>query len=136
MPVWRVLELVYQRLEQQDHEEMRKQIRLGGAFVDPRRPFEADQAFEPFEREFNAPSETIKCEDIGGREDLGRQRGYENDPFRSEERAFRDLMSAFYSFPPSLSPSSFGRLRQLLDGDETQSERRPRLARDPDRLID
>ena len=36
MPVGRVLELVYQRLEQQDHEEMRKQIRLGGAFVDPR----------------------------------------------------------------------------------------------------
>jgi hypothetical protein len=50
--------------------------------------------------------------------------------------AVRDLMSAFYSFPPSLSPSSFGRLRQLLDGDETQSERRPRLTRDPDRLID
>ena len=91
----RVLELVYQRLEQQDHEEMRKQIRLGGAFVDPRRSFEADQAFEPFEREFNAPSETIKCENIGGCEDLGRQRGHENDPFRSEERAFRDLMSAF-----------------------------------------
>jgi hypothetical protein len=103
--VWRVLELVYQRLEQQDHEEMRKQIRLGRAFVDPRRPFEVDQAFEPFKREFNAPSETIKCK-------------------------------AFYSFPPSLSPSSFGRLRQLPDGDETQSERRPRLARDPDRLID
>ena len=71
MPVGRVLELVYQRLEQQDHEEMRKQIRLGGAFVDPRRPFEADQAFEPFECEFNAPSETIKCEDVGRREDLG-----------------------------------------------------------------
>jgi hypothetical protein len=27
-------------------------------------------------------------------------------------------------------------LRQLLDGDQTQGERRPRLARDPDRLID
>jgi hypothetical protein len=51
LPVGRVLELVYQRLEQQDHEEMRKQIRLGGAFVDPRRPFEADQAFEPFGQE-------------------------------------------------------------------------------------
>src|SRR6516162_5718733 len=102
LPVGRVLEPVYKRLEQEDHEEMRKQIRLGGAFVDPRRPFEADQAFKPFERRFNAPSETIKGEDIGGREDLGRQRGYENDPFGSEERAFRDLMSAFYSFPPSL----------------------------------
>ena len=89
MPVGRVLELVYQRLEQQDHEEMRKQIRLGGAFVDPRRPFEADQAFKPFERRFNAPSETIKGEDIGGREDLGRQPGHENDPFRSEECVFR-----------------------------------------------
>lgn len=70
LPVGRVLELVYKRFEQQDHEEMRKQIRLGGAFVDPRRPLEADQAFEPFECEFNAPSEMIKCEDIGRREDL------------------------------------------------------------------
>jgi hypothetical protein len=33
--------------------------------------------------------------DIGRREDLGRKRGHENDPFRSEERAFRDLMSAY-----------------------------------------
>jgi hypothetical protein len=95
-----------------------------------------DQTFKSLERKFNAPSERIKGEDIGRREDLGRQRGHENDPFRGEERTFRDLMSAFYSFPPSLSPSSFGRLRQLLDGDETQGERRPRLARDPDRLID
>jgi hypothetical protein len=107
-------------------------------FSDPRRPFEADQAFEPFERDFNAPSETIKCEDIGGREDLGRERGHENDPFRSEERAFRDLMSAFYSLPPSLSPSSFGRLRQLLDGDEdAEREEAPPCARSrsTDRLI-
>jgi hypothetical protein len=73
---------------------------------------------------------------MGRREDLGCQRGHENDPFHSEERAFRDLMSAFYSFPQSLSPSSFGRLRQLLDDDETQGERRPRLACDPDQLID
>ena len=54
----RVLELVNKRLEQQYHEEMRE--RLGRAFVHPRQPFEADQAFKPFEREFNAPSETIK----------------------------------------------------------------------------
>ena len=56
----RVLELVYKRLEQQYHEEMRKQIGLGTAFVHPKQPFEADQAFKPFERQFNAPSETIK----------------------------------------------------------------------------
>src|SRR5262249_24785005 len=88
---------------------MRKQIRLGGAFVDPRRPFEADQAFEPFDREFNAPSETIKCENIGG----WRQRGHENDPFRSEERTFRDLMSAFYGFPPSLRRAAGGARRGM-----------------------
>jgi hypothetical protein len=41
LPVGRVLELVYKRLEQKYYEEMPKQIRLGGALVDPRRPFEA-----------------------------------------------------------------------------------------------
>jgi hypothetical protein len=90
---------------------MPKQIRLGGALVDPRRSFESDQAFEPFECEFNALSETTKRKDIGCREALERERRHENDPFRSDERAFRDLMSAFYSFPPSLSPSSFGHWR-------------------------
>ena len=44
-------------------------------------------------------------------------------------------MSTLYSLPARLSPSGFGRLRQLLDGDETQGKRTPRLARDPDRLI-
>src|SRR5262245_66380397 len=44
---------------------MRKQIRLGGAFVGPRRSFQADQAFEAFEAEFDAPSEPIERQDIG-----------------------------------------------------------------------
>jgi hypothetical protein len=105
--VGRVLERVYKRLEQQDYEEMPKQIKLGGVLVDPRRPFEGDQAFEPFECEFDALSETTKRKDTGCREAHGRERRHENDPFRSDERALRDLMSAFYSFPLSLSLSSF-----------------------------
>ena len=32
-PAGRVLKLVYKRLEQQDHQEMRQQIRLGRAFA-------------------------------------------------------------------------------------------------------
>jgi hypothetical protein len=58
LPAGGVLELVYKRLEQQDHEKVRKQVGLGGALVDTWRPFEAYHAFEPFECEFNSPSNT------------------------------------------------------------------------------
>lgn len=45
-------------------------------------------------------------------------------------------MHAFSRLPPRLASRSFGRLRRLLDGDETQGERGARFAFDPDRLID
>lgn len=69
----RVLELVHERFEQEDHQEMRKQIRLGGAFVGPWRSFQADQAFEAFEAEFDAPSEPIEHQDIGRGKSRGRK---------------------------------------------------------------
>lgn len=49
---------------------MRQQIGLGRTFVDSGRPLQANQAFEAFEGEFDAPLETIKCEDIGRGEEL------------------------------------------------------------------
>lgn len=114
----RVLEFVHERLEQQDHQEMRQQIRLGGAFVGAGWSFEADQAFEAFEGEFYAPSETVKRENVGDSEFLRFERGDEDDPFRGVERAFGDLMPTFHSLPSCFSSRCLGRPRRLFCGDK------------------
>src|SRR5262245_6871202 len=56
----RVLELVDERLEQKDHQEVGQHIRSGGAFVDSWWSLQADQALEPLEAELDAPSQTIE----------------------------------------------------------------------------
>ena len=60
----RVLEFVDERLEQKDDQEMSQHMWSGGAFVETWRPFEADQALQAFEAEFDAPSQTVEVENI------------------------------------------------------------------------
>src|SRR5205085_5109152 len=60
----RVLELVDERLKQKDHQKVGQHIRSGGAFVDSWRSLQADQAFQPFEAEFDAPSQAIEGKHI------------------------------------------------------------------------
>jgi hypothetical protein len=72
-PAGRVLELVYERFEQQDHQKMRQQIRLGRAFICPGWSLQTDQTFQSLEREFDTPSETIKRQNIGRRKGFGRE---------------------------------------------------------------
>src|SRR5215204_2625183 len=66
----RVLELVDQRFEQEDHQQMRQHVGSGGTRVDTRWAAEADQAFQALERQFDAPAQAIKRENVGGRERL------------------------------------------------------------------
>ena len=74
----RVLELVDDGFEQQDDEKMSEDVGSGGAFIVTRRSLQADQAFEAFEREFDAPAQAIESEDIAGGEAVGAQRSDQN----------------------------------------------------------
>src|SRR4030095_14342346 len=76
----RVLETVHKRLEQQNDEKMNQDVRSGGTFVETWRSFEADQARERLEAEFDAPPQTVEVENIFRREVVGREGGQQNDP--------------------------------------------------------
>src|SRR6476620_3720270 len=89
----RVLEFVDERLEQKDHQKVGQHIRSGGAFVDPWWPLQADQALQPLEAEFDAPSQTIEGKHIGCGELLDGQRGQEDDPVGRDERVFGDWIA-------------------------------------------
>src|SRR3981189_675503 len=52
-----------------------------------RQQVEASQALEPFERQFELPAKAIEGEDVGRREDGGRQRGEEKNVLRRLETA-------------------------------------------------
>ena len=79
----RVLESVDKRLKQKNDEKMNQDIRSGGAFIETRRSFKADQALQTFEAKFDAPSQTVEVEDIFRREGVGREGGQQNNPVGS-----------------------------------------------------
>src|SRR5262249_49595676 len=82
----RGLELVDERFEQKDEQKMGQHVRSGGAFGDARWSFQTNHAFQPLEAEFNAPSQAIESEDIGGGEFVAVQRGHDDHPIRGDER--------------------------------------------------
>src|ERR1700704_4487678 len=114
---------------------MSQHIGSGGAFVHPGRTLQADQTFQALEAELDAPAQPIEGEDIGGGEGLWVERGNEDHPVRRREGALRYLMSTAPSVLPCLAPGGLSRLSRLLDGDESQPQRRTGLTSDPDRPI-
>ena len=60
---WRVGD---ERLEQKNDQEMGQGVGSGGALVEAWRTLQADQALQALEAEFDAPSQAIECENIGG----------------------------------------------------------------------
>ena len=54
-PVWRVLEFVDERLEQEDDQQMSQDPGLGGVFAKARRRGQANQTLQAFEGEFDIP---------------------------------------------------------------------------------
>jgi hypothetical protein len=117
-------ERVDQRLKQQEHQQVRQHIDSGGARVGARRPLQADQAFQPFEGEFDAPAQTVESEDVGGGERLGRQRGDQDHPIGCRQRRRGDLVPAPLRLAPRRAAGRCGGLRCLLDSDQTQRQRR------------
>src|SRR5262245_35647382 len=132
----RVLELVDERLEQKDHQEVGQHIRSGGAFVDSWWSLQADQALEPLEAELDAPSQTIEGKHVSCSELLGSKRGHEDDPVGRGERLFGDLVAFPLCLSSGFAARSRGGLRRLLDGNQTQRKSRAIFASDPDRPID
>ena len=49
-------------------QQMGKDVGSGGPLVDAGRPLQTNQALQPFEAEFNAPSQPIEGKNVGGRE--------------------------------------------------------------------
>ena len=115
---------------------MGQDVRSGGALIGAGRPFEADQALQALEAEFDPPSQAIKSENVGGREVLGRERGHQDHPLRGGERSFRNLVALLSRLSARHPPRGLGGLPGLLDGDEPQGERLAALALNEDRSID
>jgi hypothetical protein len=90
----RVLESVYKRLKQQNDEKMNQDVRSGGTFVKTWRPFEADQAFQTFEAEFDALPQTVEIKDILRREVIGWEGGQQNDPVGGLKGSFGNLIAS------------------------------------------
>jgi len=135
-PAGRVLEFVDERLEQKDDQEMGQEIRLGGAFVGAWRAFQADQAFQALEGEFDPPSQAIEGKNVGGREVLGSERGHQDHPLRGGEGSFGDLMAPLSRLSARRRSRGFGGLSGFFDGDQPQSEGLAVFAPDKDRPID
>ena len=95
----RVLESVHERLEQKNDEQMNQNVRSGGTFVETWRPFEADQALQAFEAQFDAPSQTIEVEDIFRREGVGWEGGQQNEPVGGLKGSFGNLITFPLSIP-------------------------------------
>src|SRR5262245_1503510 len=129
----RVLEFGDKRLEQKNNQQMSEDMRSGGPLVDSRRPLQTDQALQPLEAKFNAPSQTIEGQNIGCRELFRRKRGHHNDPVRGVERLPGKLMTAPLRLPPRLATRLSRCLGRLLDGDQPQRQRRALLEFYPDR---
>ncbi len=65
-PVWRVLERIYQRFEQQDHQQMRQDEGSGRAWILARWSLQSNDALQSLESQFNAPSQSIQGQHILG----------------------------------------------------------------------
>src|SRR6266540_3620358 len=115
---------------------MSQHIRSGGTFVGTWWSSEANQAFQPLEAEFDAPSQAIKSKHISRSEVRRCERGHEDNPVCGGERSFRDLIAFPLSVPARLASRGRSSLRRLLDGNQTQSKSSAALASDPDRPID
>src|SRR6266513_3562572 len=88
---------------------MNQHVRSGGTFVETWWPFEADQALQMFEAEFDAPPQTVEVEDIFGREIVGREGGQQNEPVGGLEGSFGNLITFPLSIPSGLAPCLCGR---------------------------
>src|SRR6266699_5789079 len=115
---------------------MNQHVRSGGTFVETWWPFEADQALQTFEAEFDAPPQTVEVEDIFGREIVGREGGQQNEPVGGLEGSYGNLITFPLSIPSGLAPCLCGGLFGLADGDQTQRKVGAVLAFDKDRPID
>src|SRR5215475_6676295 len=89
----RVLESVHERLEQENDEKMNQDVRSGGTFIKTRRPFEADQALQAFEAEFDAPSQAVEVQHIFSRERVWWEGGQQNDPVSGLKGFFGNLIA-------------------------------------------
>src|SRR5262249_19000649 len=115
---------------------MSEDMRPGGSLVDSWRSLQPDQALQPLEAEFNAPSQTIESENVGCREVFRPERGHQNDPIGGVERLPGKLMTAPLRLPPRLAPCLSRCLDRLLDGDQPQRQRCAALGFYPNRAID
>src|SRR5258708_14830281 len=115
---------------------MNQEVRSCGTFVETMWPFEADQALQAFEGEFDARSQTVEVEDLFRREVLGRKGGQQNDPVGGLEGSFGNLITFPLSIPSGLAPCFCGGLFGLADGDQAQRKVGAALAFDEDRPID
>src|SRR5215813_5513173 len=97
---------------------MRQQIGFGGALIEAGRTLETNQTFETLEGELDAPSQTIKRENVFARELLGLKRSHDDHPIGGDERFFRELIAFPLGISPRLASRLGGGLRRLLDGNE------------------
>src|SRR5229473_3537825 len=112
---------------------MSQNMRSGGAFVGSWWSLQADQALQPLEAEFNAPSQAIEGENISRRKVFRLERGYQDHPIRGVERLLRELVASPLCVPVRPASRGGGSLLRLLDSDQTQGERRAAFALYPDR---
>src|SRR3954447_16300172 len=99
-------------------------MRSGGPLVVCRRSLQANQALEPLEAEFNAPSQPVEGKDVSRCEVLWLERGYQDHPICGIECLSGELMASLLRRSPRPASRSLGSLRRLLDGNQTRSERR------------
>src|SRR5882724_77702 len=115
---------------------MGQNVRSGRALIDPWWSLQADQALQALEAEFDPPSQTIECENIGGCKLCRLERGHQDHPIRGVERSLGKLMASALRGPTRLASRLDSSLRRFSDRDQTQGERPAVFALYPYRSID
>ena len=134
-PAGRVLERIYQRLEQQDHQQMRQHPRSGRSIVDARRRFQTDQTLQPFEPQLNPPSQSIQGQHIVGGDCVDRQRSDDDETTGSLQRFPRGL-ARLASLLAHVPPCGLRDGIWFANSDQAQRQRRTALAADFDCAVE
>src|SRR6267142_4300335 len=105
---------------------MSQHVRSGGALVGSGRSFQADQAFQAFEGEFNPPSQAIEGENIVCRKLLRLERSYQDHPIGGLKCLLRELVTSALGLTACLATRF---------GSRTHGKRRVAFALYPNRSI-
>ena len=114
---------------------MSQDIGSGGARVAAWRAFQADQAFQSLEGEFDTPAQAIEGEDVLGGVGFWQRRD-EDHPVGGDKGGLGDLMSATLGLAARIAAGGFGGLFGFPGGDEAEGEGRFALAGERDGSVD